>query len=150
MGILRSQRVASRPLLVLTIALSAALLSGTASGEGPGDDGVPVGTVAFFGSETGVCPNGWTQAEYAMGRLVVSVVEVGAVGRQVGVPLADQEDRAHEHAFAASVDLTYKSIAAGNGPNNEGAKAQMYPVDGKTDPSPSGLPFIQLLMCEKQ
>lgn len=146
----RSQRAASRPLLILTIGLSAALLSGSASGEGPADDGVAPGTVAFFGSETGICPEGWAPADYAMGRLVVGVIEEKAVGRQVGTPLADQEDRTHEHAYMASVDLPYKAVAAASGGNSQGAKAQAYTVTETTDPAVSGLPFIQLLACEKQ
>jgi hypothetical protein len=145
----RSQRAVSRPLLVITSALGAALLSGSASGEGPADDGMAPGMVAFFGSETGVCPDGWAPAEYAMGRLVVGVVDEPAVGRQVGKPLADQEDRAHEHPFTTQVKLTEKNIAGADGPNTQGAKAQEYTVTGATEPSVSGLPFIQLLACEK-
>lgn len=146
----RKARAASHPLVVLLITLSSALLSGSASGEGPGDDGVAPGTVAFFGSETAACPDGWAPAEYAMGRLVVSVVEEPLVGRQVGEPLADQEDRTHEHAYFAAINLAYKSVSAADGGNNEGAKAQLYPVEGTTEPAASGLPFIQLLVCEKK
>jgi hypothetical protein len=145
----RSQRAVSRPLLVMTIALSAALLSGSASGEDPADDGVAPGTMAFFGSETGACPDGWAPAEYAMGRLVVGVVEEASVGRLVGKPLTDQEDRIHTHKFTTAVPLADKAIAAADGANSQGAKAQEYTLEGATDPSPSGLPFIQLLACEK-
>jgi hypothetical protein len=150
MQFLRSQRAASRPLLIVTIGLSAALLSGYAAGEDPAGDGVLPGTVAFFGSETDACPEGWLPAEYAMGRLVVSVVDEPAVGKTVGTPLKNQEDRGHSHAYSTSVDLPYKAVAAADGSNNQGAKAQMYEVAGSTDPAPTGLPFIQLLVCEKQ
>lgn len=146
----RTQRVATRSLVVATIALSAALLSGSASGEDPADDGVAPGTVAFFDSDTGACPTGWAPSELALGRLVVSVVEEAAVGVMVGKPLADQEDRTHTHAFTTSVDLPYKSVSAADGPNEQGAAAQKYDLMGATEASPSGLPFIQLLACEKQ
>jgi hypothetical protein len=134
----------------VTVGISAALLRGSAAQEEPGGDGVLPGTVAFFGSETAACPEGWAQADYAMGRLVVGVIDEPAVGKVVGKPLGDQEDRTHSHMFSASVDLAYKSVAAADGANNEGAKAQGYAIAGATDPSPSGLPFIQLLVCEKQ
>lgn len=151
MQFLRSQRAPSRPLIIVTIGLSAALLSGSAAGEDPPyNDGVPTGTVAFFGSETDVCPDGWGPAEYAEGRLVVSVVDAPAVGKVVGMPLKNQEDRAHSHAFTTSMDLPYKAVAAADGANNQGAQAQVYEVAGSTDPAPTGLPFIQLLVCEKQ
>lgn len=146
----RSQRISKRSLVVATIALSAALLSGSASGEDPANDGVAPGTVAFFDSDTGACPAGWAPSQLVMGRLVVGVVDEASVGHVVGKPLADQEDRAHSHAFTTSVDLPYKSVSAADGPNEQGAAAQTYEVTGSTEPSPSGLPFIQLLACEKQ
>lgn len=149
---LRSQRAALRPLVfgIIAIGTSFAWLGGSAAEDEPQTDGVLPGTVAFFGSDTASCPDGWAQADYAMGRLVVGVTDTLAVGKLVGKPLADQEDRTHSHGFATAVDLPYKSIAAADGANNEGARAEMVPVAGTTDPSPSGLPFIQLLVCEKQ
>lgn len=152
MHVLRSQRAALRPLLigVVLVGLSFAWLRGSSAESDPGGDGVLPGTVAFFGSDITACPEGWIQADYAMGRLVVGVIDEPAVGKIVGKPLANQEDRTHAHAFMASVDLPYKAVAAADGANNEGAAAQVYEVAGATDPSPTGLPFIQLLVCEKQ
>lgn len=150
MSFLRLERAPSRPLVVTTIALSAALLSGSASGEGAADDGVAPGAVAFFGSDTGACPEGWQPADYAAGRLVVGVIQDTTVGHKVGAPLANQEDRTHTHPFTTSVDLPSKALAAADGGNNQGAQAKAYDVSHATDPAPSGLPFIQLLACEKQ
>jgi hypothetical protein len=152
MQVLRSQRAALRPLFIVfvSIGLSFVWLRGSSAESEPGGDGVLPGTVAFFGSETAECPDGWIQADYAMGRLVVGVIDEPAVGKVIGKPLGDQEDRTHTHTFSASVDLPYKAVAAADGANNQGAKAQAYEVMGSTDPSPTGLPFIQLLVCEKQ
>lgn len=148
MTLVRSERLAKGPLLVITIALSSALLSGPAIGGGA-DDGAAPGMVAFFDSDTGACPDGWAPAEYAMGRLVVNVLEEKQVGKQVGKPLGDAEDRTHQHPFATKVELPLKEVAGADGNNNQGAAAQMYDLSASTDPSPSGLPFIQLLACEK-
>jgi hypothetical protein len=152
MQVLRSQRAALRPLLigVVVVGLSLAWLRGSSAESQPWEDGVAPGSVAFFGSETAACPEGWIEADYAMGRLAVGVIDEAAVGKVVGKPLGNQEDRTHAHAFTASVDLSYKAVAAADGANNEGAKAQAYEVMGTTDPAPTGLPFIQLLVCEKQ
>lgn len=152
MPVPREGRLHSHVLMFITIGLSTALLSGRAKGEAfpPPDDGIAQGTVAFFGGDQGGCPSGWKVADYAMGRLVVGVVEEPSVGKTVGVPLADQEDRAHIHAYAADVPLAYKAIAAADGANNQGAAAQTAMVTGQTEPSVSGLPFVQLVVCEKE
>lgn len=152
MVVLRSRRALLRPLVIgaILVGLSFAWLRGSSAESDPRGDGVLPGTVAFFGSDITACPEGWAEADYATGRLVVGVIDEPAVGKVVGKPLANQEDRTHAHAFSAAVDLAYKPVAAGDGANNQGAKSGSYEVMGATEPSPTGLPFIQLLVCEKQ
>ena len=125
-------------------------LAGTrpAAGEGPGDDGVPVGAVAFFAG--GACPSGWTVAENTRGRLVVGVTKGEHAGIEVGEPLGDQEDRKHHHAYSGEVVLPDKVLAAADGGNQSGAKAQSYVVAGTTHDEVSGLPFLQVQACVKQ
>jgi hypothetical protein len=118
-----------------------------AAGEST-DDGVPSGMVAYISG--GICPAGWIAASNVEGRLIVAVSDGKDVGVQVGMPLADQEDRMHSHAYKGDLGLAAKSIAAADGPNLEGAKAQTYSLSGTTLAGPSGLPFVQVTTCVKQ
>lgn len=119
----------------------------SASGEST-DDGVPSGMVAHVTG--GVCPAGWAPASNVEGRIVVATAEGKDVGVQVGAPLGDQDDRTHAHAYKGDVVLPSKSIAAADGANVEGAKAQTYSISGTTSAGPSGLPFVQVTACIKQ
>lgn len=110
---------------------------------------VPPGTVAFFGSPDSRCPSGWRILPDGSGRLLIGVTAPDAVGGTVGKPLADQEDRTHVHAYSATVELPYKSISAADGPNRQGAAAQKYTTQGQSEPATSGLPLVQLTLCEK-
>ena len=132
-------------------ALGLTLLARSAAGDSPADDGAPRGTVAFFMMvENNLCPPGWVTAASATGRLVVGVTNGDLNGLKVGNPLADQEDRAHVHGYSSSVKWPFKSISAADGNNQQGAAAMDYPVAGQTDAHATGLPFMQLLACEKQ
>ncbi|APR78245.1 Hypothetical protein A7982_03592 [Minicystis rosea] len=114
---------------------------------GPTDDGVPSGTVAFFAG--GACPSGWQVSEKAQGRLVVGAVDGTTVGQQVGIPLADREDRVHNHDFFGNVSLPGKGVAGASGGGNNGAKAMSYSVAGTSESVPTGLPFVQMQACVK-
>lgn len=133
------------------VVASLALVGTDAAGQDAGqDDGIPSGTVAFFAGTN--CPTGWTRPDYAKGRMVVAVVDGGNVGVTVGTPLGDQEDRKHQHGHSGSVQLLKKGIAANRGfLSSSGTEAQTYSTagNGQQDAAPSGLPFVQLLACEK-
>lgn len=113
------------------------------------DDGIPRGTIAFFG-DRGACPPGWSVAEETQGRLVVGVTEPTAVGQTVGMPLRDREDRTHTHQLTGTVTLPPRSIAGANGGNTQGARNGEYTAMGAAAPAPSGLPFVQVRACVKQ
>ncbi len=119
-----------------------------AQGGDPGDDGVPRGAVAFFAGDA--CPIGWAPADTAAGRLVVGVTDGTAVGRTVGAPLRDREDRTHTHALSATVSVPARSIAGADGPNRQGAAAGDQRVTGAAGAATSGLPFVQLRACERR
>jgi hypothetical protein len=112
-------------------------------------DDSPAGMVAFFTGTS--CPNGWTAASYASGRLVVAVTEGDEVGNTVGTPLSDREDRTHDHGYSTTIDLEHKSISAASGCcNDQGAKdTDSNEASGTTKKSTSGYPFTQLVICEK-
>jgi hypothetical protein len=98
----------------------------------------------------GACPVGWIPASNVEGRIIIAVSDGKDVGVQVGIPLGDQEDRQHAHGYKGEMVLPSKSIAATNGANLEGAKAQSYSISGTTNAGPSGLPFVQVTTCVKQ
>jgi len=135
--------------LLLGLGLGLGLVaSRSASGEPVEDDGVPAGMMAHV--EGGVCPPGWAPAPNVEGRLVVAVAEGKDVGVQVGEPLTDREDRTHTHDYTGELALPSKSIAAADGSNQSGAKAQTYTIAGTTEPDTSSLPFVQVRACVKQ
>ncbi len=140
-----------RGIRVLAVLGLGALPGRLATAETPGDDGVPSGTVAFFSFDGsgGNCPAGWVPAAQVQGRMVVGTTEAADVGVLVGAPLADQEDRAHVHAYQGTVQLPSRNVAGANGGNNQGAQSGDHALMGTSDASTSGLPFVQLLVCEK-
>src|SRR5688572_26887516 len=98
--------------LLAPLAVAALALPFRARGEDDRISPVPSGTVAFF---DGKCPAGFRPALETSGRLVVGVLGGDAVGKFVGPPLENQEDRTHVHAFSTTIELPYKSISAANG-----------------------------------
>jgi hypothetical protein len=124
-------------------------LIGTRNAAGDAtDDGVPSGMVTYISGAA--CPAGWVAASNVEGRIIIAVAEGKDVGVQVGAPLEDQEDRKHAHPYKGDVVLPSKSIAAADGANLEGAKAQSYSISGTTNAGPSGLAFVQVTTCVKQ
>jgi hypothetical protein len=118
-----------------------------ASGEVPPDDGAPSGMVAFVAG--GACPPGWVAVYDVEGRVVVGAVYPEDVGLEVGTPLADREERMHEHTYSGEVTLVAKNIAGADGGNQNGAAAGTYPLAGTTTKVASGLPFMQIAGCVK-
>ncbi|MCC6993246.1 MAG: hypothetical protein IT370_01325 [Deltaproteobacteria bacterium] len=152
---MRSLRTWGLIAVVTGLAVAPVMLSrerhGSAAGEpSPGPDGAPAGTVAFFSPEVRSCPVGWAPVNLATGRMLVAVTTPTEVGVQIGTALGDREDRRHQHSFLGTVELPVKTISAAAGGNNSAARAQRYGLQGDTDPSPTGLPFAQLFVCEKQ
>ena len=147
------RRVWSAGLLAVAaagLATGLAALPGLATAGDADTADVPPGIVAFFGAADSRCPPGFRVPQEASGRLLVGATAADAVGKTVGKPLADQEDRTHVHAFTTQVELPYKSISAADGPNSQGAAARTYTDKSTTAPAASGLPFVQLTVCEKQ
>lgn len=148
---MRIAPIARRLVPAAALAAAAAVWFGSqrsARGGDPLDDGIPPGTVAFFAPGS-ACPAGWMPYDPAAGRMIVGVAEPAAVGRTVGSPLADREDRTHTHEFSGTVALAPRAIAGANGGNAQGAAARSYAVSGRTAAATSGQAFIQLRACVK-
>ena len=121
-------------------------------------DTTPSGMVAFFMSSGAGCPAGWSLATNAQGRLLVGVAT--GVGTVVDSPMADQTAPTHDHGYYPSVTLPSRNIAATHCCNNQGAHSGTYVLIKSAGPprvpsvftqqSTSNLPFIQLVICQKQ
>lgn len=132
----------STALLLTALALAPAAASAA-------DPDVPKGAVALFNLAS--CPSGWTPAAYAAGRLLLVTTDGARVGIKTGDPLGNADDRKHEHPYSASVTVNHKRISGADSCcNGSAAEAKSYSFTGKTDAATTSLPFIQLVVCEKQ
>ncbi len=127
---------------------AAALFSVSAAGDSAPTGGVPRHVLAFFDAAT--CPTGWAPLHAAEGRLLVGTTSAAYTGVTVGRALADQEDRTHTHQFSGTVAPTVKSVSGADGSNNSAASSAPSAWSAPGVAQPSGLPFVQLLVCEKQ
>lgn len=109
----------------------------------------PQETLMYFGDL--VCPSGWSEALTLEKRFLVGLPENGQVGAAFGgAPLAAQEDRTHSHTFSGSVSTTSQDIIGGSGCCASGyGKNGTYKYSGTSGTATSGMPYIQLLLCEK-
>jgi hypothetical protein len=111
-------------------------------------DGAPARMVTFFNAAA--CPTGWNPVSIASGRLLLASTDPAKVGVNVNAPLGNLEDRTHKHGYSGTVALSYKSISAGDSCcNPSAAHTRDNPLSGTTNNAPSGLPFVQLLVCER-
>jgi hypothetical protein len=131
-------------LIAAGLGLGGAAPAGVIPDDASADD-VPPGMVSFF--TTTACPPGWKAADLAAGRLVVGTADPTAIGRVIGTPLGDAEDRVHGHTIAGTIDLPAKSISAADGGNNSGGASGTRTLAGAAVQGKSGLPFVQLTAC---
>jgi hypothetical protein len=118
-------------------------------------DTYPQGSVAFFNASA--CPMGWAPALDAYnkpvsGRSLVPFVTPppGALGSLVGTALASGEDRPHTHSYSSSINLSGVSYVLAHGGGNYGLTyAGPAGFSGTTAPASSGMPYVQLLLCQK-
>ncbi len=95
------------------------------------------------------CPAGSTPATDAAGRMLLAVTNVGDVGKTYGTPLRDQEDRSHTHSGNMSVSLPSHSISAASSCcNGQGTNKGSHSASVTSGSGTSGLPFIQMLVCQ--
>ena len=142
----------SRLLRIARFLVALFLLVGIGSvAEGSSSEGdVPAGMVTFFETET--CPAGWTQPEYARGRLLMFDGKNGSAN-PVGTPMAAGVAPQHVHApLSVSFDLPRQEVKGENGCGNTApvavGKRNIANYSGITA-SDLNLPFIHLIACEK-
>jgi hypothetical protein len=111
------------------------------------DQALPSKMIFFVDGTT--CPVGSTPATDAAGRMLLVTTNLGDVGKTYGTPLKDQEDRTHTHKGTMKVDLPSHHIsAASGGGNGQGTSKGDHSVSVTSGAGTSGLPFIQLLVCQ--
>lgn len=123
-------------------------LDASADAAPPAGDSLPTGAVSFYNRTR--CPQGWEPLLKAAGRTLVPTVEKNPGGVTQGEPLDDSEDRVHGHAVTASVSLPAVNYAGIAGEANHGvARAGSIPMMVTASKASSGLPYVQLLVCQK-
>lgn len=114
----------------------------------PVGDSLPKLAVAFFQRKD--CPRGWQPLAMAAGRTLVPTVGMDPIDIASGEPLMEGEDRAHGHAVMTNFNLSTVSYAGIAGEANHGlARGGSQALTGKTNAVPIGLPYVQLLVCNK-
>jgi len=114
----------------------------------PRGDSLPIGAVAYFQRKD--CPRGWEKLSKAAGRTLVPTVGADPVEIAAFDPLMDSEERSHGHSIAATMNLPSVGYAGIAGEANHGVgRSGNTPVTGSLGKAPSGLPYVQLLVCHK-
>ncbi|WNM61344.1 hypothetical protein [Candidatus Nitrospira neomarina] len=119
------------------------------SNEPPGSGDIPTGVLMFTAGLD--CPSGWTQPAATQGRFMVGLPAGGSPFATFGGdPLAPHENRTHAHSFSGSFTPGSKSLiqfmiwkAWGYGHSG----TQNY--SGVSGTASTGLPYMQILQCEK-
>jgi hypothetical protein len=152
-------------LFALGLAISAGCSSQEAVGTTPSDagmpssggdfgvapppigDSLPTGAISFFNLSS--CPPGWQPFAGAAGRTIVPGGELD-VEATAGEPLSDSEDREHGHDMGGNLPLSSVTYAGIAGEANHGvAHDGMPPISFTSKSASSGLPYVQLLVCQK-
>ncbi|GJL58782.1 MAG: hypothetical protein NPIRA03_16390 [Nitrospirales bacterium] len=134
----------------ILITVVAGFLAGTnaIAIDSSGTDGTPSGMVAFF--TTPSCPTGWNVATNVQGRAVVAVQNSSDLGVMVGTPLQDKTAPGHVHIYTTDITLPTKHAALATGGSDDSyAKSGKYTISGDLEEATSNLPFIQLVVCQK-
>lgn len=110
------------------------------------NDPFAIGTLAFF--DRASCPSGWVLASAMTGRTPVAGPPE-RVGETLGEPLSSGEDRRHTHAFTGTATTSEVSFAGIVGGGNGLSSTATFQLTGTDESASAGLPYLQLLACEK-
>ncbi|MGE0277459.1 MAG: hypothetical protein AB7G68_14930 [Nitrospiraceae bacterium] len=99
------------------------------------------------------CPNNWTEAAYAQGRLILGTIHGSKVQAQAGAPASDAQLPQHVHTFTVNGTVAAGSNSSlptsGRGVDIPRAGGGEVNSSGITDGTSLPLPFIQFLVCEQ-
>lgn len=112
-------------------------------------DSLPTGAISLFNRKG--CPAGWEPLGAAAGRTLIPTTGDSKPGATRGQPLEDGEDRKHSHTLPVTLNLPAVTYAGVVGEANHGvARASSAPMTVVGDKASTGLPYVQLLVCQKQ
>ncbi|PKM44867.1 MAG: hypothetical protein CVV05_10000 [Gammaproteobacteria bacterium HGW-Gammaproteobacteria-1] len=132
---------------LFTIGVIAAACIGLQGPVYAADQAMPSNMIFFVDGTN--CPAGSFVATNAAGRMLLVTTYLGDVGKTYGTPLKDQEDRTHTHSGTMTVDLRSHHISgASGGGNGQGTSKGSHSASVTSGAGDSGLPFIQLLVCQ--
>ena len=112
--------------------------------------GLPQHMVAYMtGAGQTQCPDNWTEAAYAQGRLILGTTDGSKIQKLAGTPAGDAQPPQHAHAFkvTGAVD-TIDGIPSAPTGGNQRAAGGGATNTGTTQEARTSLPFIQFLVCE--
>jgi hypothetical protein len=122
--------------------------SSSSSGNVPAGDAFPQGAVSFFRKVA--CPSDWEFYPPAHGRVIIAASDGLPRGTLMGQPLAIDEDRTHQHAVSAKVEVPTTEIAGAESCCNDGmTPAGTYSFAAVSGLATSGVPYVRLLVCKK-
>lgn len=112
--------------------------------------GLPQHMVAYMtGPGQTECPNNWTEAAYAQGRLILGTADGSKIQKLAGTPASDAQPPQHIHGFTVTGTIaawSNSSIPGGSIPRAAGGEVTS---SGTTQGTSLALPFIQFLVCEQ-
>ena len=112
--------------------------------------GLPQHIVAYMtGAGQTQCPDNWTEAAYAQGRVILGTTNGAEVQNLAGTPAGDAQLPQHVHAFKVSGTAATEqnsTLPSGSIPRAGGGEAVST---GTTQDASVALPFIQFLVCEQ-
>ena len=112
--------------------------------------GLPQHMVAYMAAPGQTqCPDDWTEAAYAQGRLILGTTDGTKIQKLAGTPASDAEPPQHVHAFTVTGTVVSTSNAAVPSGNTARAAGGEATSTGTTQGTPVALPFIQFLVCEQ-
>ena len=115
----------------------------------PAGDSLPTFAISLFNRKS--CPPGWEPLAAAAGRTLIPTPGASAPGTTSGEPLGDGEDRKHTHGLPVTLNLPSVNYAGVVGEANHGvARASSVPMTVVGEKASAGLPYVQLLVCQKQ
>lgn len=110
---------------------------------------LPTGMQIYFDAST--CPSGWKQAPATQGRFIVGLPKGAPADISFGgEPMSNAMPRTHAHGNEVTLETVPHGIALAAGCCGSGyAKNAIYTSTTDTDAAETGLPWIELLHCEK-
>jgi hypothetical protein len=94
------------------------------------------------------CPDQWTEAGYALGRLLLATTNADHLLASAGTPTANAEAPGHDHGFKVSGTVEETENFKFPSGSYDAAAGGSVEASGTTASHGANLPFVQFLVCE--